>query len=109
MAKVHISQLSQTVQRALSTLAVGEAIEARTFKKDRGITVLKQDHNHFVFKQFGYDNKTIVLDENNVLKQLKKAIPKEFPRSNIAWITYFNDIDAIESLGIESYSQPSLF
>ena len=50
MAKVSISQLFHTFERTLSVMMVGEAIEARTFKKDRGIVVLKQDAEYFVFK-----------------------------------------------------------
>ena len=109
MAKVHISQLFHTFQRALPTMVAGEAIEARTFKKDRGIVVLKQDDDLFVFNQFGFDNKTLTLDNVNLLKQLKKSIAKEFPRSNMAWIVHFDGVPSIEVLSADYYSQPSLF
>lgn len=109
MAKVHISQLHHTFQRALTDMVAGEAIEARTFKKDRGIVVLKQDGDHFIFKQFGFDNKTCVFDSMSLLKQLKKAIAKEFPRSNMAWIAHFEDVTSIETLSAEHNPQPSLF
>lgn len=109
MAKVHISQLHHTFQRALTDMVAGEAIEARTYKKDRGIVVLKQDADHFIFKQFGFDSKTLTLDNASVLKQLKKSIPKEFPRSNMAWIVHFAGISSIEALSADHHSQPSLF
>ncbi|PSU19371.1 hypothetical protein [Photobacterium kishitanii] len=109
MAKVHISQLFHTFQRALPVMVTGEAIEARTFKKDRGIVVLKQDVDHFVFNQFGFDNKTLTLDSTSLLKQLKKSIAKEFPRSNMAWIVHFDGVASIEALGSDYHSQPSLF
>ncbi|SMY16185.1 hypothetical protein [Photobacterium aquimaris] len=109
MAKVHISQLHHTFQRALTDMVAGEAIEARTFKKDRGIAVLKQDVDHFIYKQFGFDNKTLALDSVSLLKLLKKAIAKEFPRSNMAWIVHFEGVTSIETLTADHSSQPSLF
>ncbi|MEC6830560.1 hypothetical protein VXS06_02130 [Photobacterium toruni] len=109
MAKVHISQLFQTFQRALPTMVAGEAIEARTFKKDRGIVVLKQDAEHFVFNQFGFDNQTMIFNSVSLLKQLKKSIAKEFPRSNMAWIVHFDGVSSIEALNADNHSQPGLF
>lgn len=109
MAKVHMSQLFYTFQRALSVMVVGEAIEARTFKKDRGIVVLKQDAEYFVFKQFGFDSQILMLNSTSLLKQLKKSIVKEFPRSNMAWITHFEGVTSLESLTVEHHPQQCLF
>ncbi|PLC57578.1 hypothetical protein CIK00_12130 [Photobacterium carnosum] len=109
VAKVHISQLFQTFQCALSTLGAGEAIEARTFKKDRGIVVLKQDAEYFVFKQFGFNSQTLTLNRASLLKQLKKSIAKEFPRSNMAWIVHCEGISSIDLLVSTQNFQPSLF
>ena len=109
MAKVPISQLFHTFERTLSVMIVGEAIEARTFKKDRGIVVLKQDAEYFVFKQFGFDSQTLTLNRASLLKQLKKSIAKEFPRSNMAWIVHCEGISSIDLLVSTQNFQPSLF
>lgn len=109
MSKVHISQLFYTFQRALSVMVVGEAIEARTFKKDRGILVLKLDAKNFVFKQFGFDSQTLTLNNVSLLKQLKKSIIKEFPRSNMAWIVHFEGVTSLESLTVAHHPQQCLF
>ncbi|WP_297482772.1 hypothetical protein [uncultured Photobacterium sp.] len=109
MAKVHISQLFHTFRRELPIMVAGEAIEARTFKKDRGIVVLKQDTDHFVFNQFGFDNQTLTLNSVGLLKQLKKSIVKEFPRSNMAWIVHFEGVTSLELLTVDHHSQQCLF
>ncbi len=103
------SKLPHLFDSVFLTFKSGEAVEIRTFKKDRGILLLKLDDNTFQLKQFGYVDATFIGDKEKIKKALRKSIKKEFPRSHKVWLEYFFDVSADMSLCEKNKYQPDLF
>ncbi|WP_318440469.1 hypothetical protein [Photobacterium leiognathi] len=109
MSKIHISHVEVSCERFIKTMTIGDAFEVLTFKKDRGFCVLKQSEAEYSFKQFGYIDQMITVDANALKKKIKKAVKVEFPRSNIAWVEHFQQVDSIDDLKRHGQAQYHLF
>lgn len=93
MPLMPMMQMRHKVEQQLKVMADGEAIEALTYKKDRGFVLLKKTDNIFTLAEFGYVNACVTNDSQQIKKQLKAVIKREFPRSNQAWVQFFQHVD----------------
>ncbi|KPA50924.1 hypothetical protein VT25_18855 [Photobacterium leiognathi subsp. mandapamensis] len=109
MSKIHISHVEVSCERFLKSMNIGDAFEVLTFKKDRGFCILKSLEAEFCFKQFGYIDQRVTLELSALKKYIKKAIKVEFPRSNIAWLEHFQQVDSIDDLKRNGQAQYHLF
>jgi hypothetical protein len=103
------SKLPHLFDEVFLSFKNSEAVEIRTFKKDRGIILLKLSNDLFQLKQFGYVDTVLIGDSAKIQKSLKKAIKKEFPRSHKVWLEYYFDVDTDMVLSDKKKPQLSLF
>ena len=67
----------------LKQIEVGQGVCLLTFKKDRKVTVIKEEEYYSVYED-GYSKKVFRnLDSRKLKKLLKILAKKEFPRSNM--------------------------
>ena len=85
---------------------IKEAIEIKTFKKDRGLLLYRSGIDQFTFIQFGFDNRTVIGDATKMKKTFKKALQKEFPRSNKAWVDHLVGVES--PLDIQPHHKPQM-
>lgn len=69
------------VRQKLEKLEVGGAIELKTYKRDRGVTIIKNSDDSVRIIETGYEDKEFQIPESKVKKILKIILKKEFPRS----------------------------
>jgi len=56
-------------------------VEILTYKRNRGVTIIKIDHDTVSIQERGYEEKTFLVDIKDLTKQLKVIAKREFPRS----------------------------
>lgn len=79
---IRLSECLNDCQRALKIMNPGDSIHVRTYKGDRGFTVIRQEDG-FIFQEDGYLFKDEAFSEERaLLKEIKRAMRREFPRSN---------------------------
>ncbi|MGL5067506.1 MAG: hypothetical protein ACRC6T_06715 [Sarcina sp.] len=67
----------------LKQIKLGEGVKLSTFKKDRHLTIIKEEE-FFTLYEEGYSKETFSnLDKKDLKKLLKTLARKEFPRSNM--------------------------
>ncbi|KIF53909.1 hypothetical protein [Vibrio owensii] len=90
---IHISQVLPLVEKQLKELQPKEAVEFKTYKRDRGFLIYCLADSQFQVVEMGYHNQTLTGDLVSTRKHVKKALRREFPRSNKAWVEYFQNVD----------------
>lgn len=79
---IDISNFIDITLTKLKSLEIGEGISLLTFKKDRKITIIK-NNNCFSLYEEGFSKERFFNLNNKDLKKLLKTLGrKEFPRSN---------------------------
>lgn len=79
---IDISNFIDITLTKLKSLEIGQGISLLTFKKDRKITIIK-NNNSFSLYEDGFSREIFLnLDNKNLKKLLKTLGRKEFPRSN---------------------------
>ena len=58
-----------------------QGVEILTYKRNRGITIIKIDHETLSIQERGYEENTVQVTTDGLAKQLKSIIKREFPRS----------------------------
>lgn len=106
---IHISQVVPLIDKQLKEMAVKEAIQFKTFKKDRGFMVYRIDVEQFQLIENGFNNTSVVGDADKIRKQTKKSLKREFPRSNKVWVEHFHDVDCPFDIKAHHSKQMSLF
>lgn len=79
---IDISNFIDITLLKLKTLDDNKGISLLTFKKDRKITIVKNNDNFSVYEDGFFNESFHDLDINNLRKLLKTLSKKEFPRSN---------------------------
>ncbi|MGC8608624.1 MAG: hypothetical protein ACP5UV_02000 [Thermoplasmata archaeon] len=72
----------KTTISMIRKLKPGYEVDLKTFKKDRGIEIVRTDDGHLFLIETGYENARCELDENSMSKIIKDAFYREFPRSH---------------------------
>lgn len=81
-----INRLIPTVVQKIKQAALGDVIEVRTYKRDRGFTVERRTDGQVVLHEFGFKEQECIVAASKLKKILKSIIQKEFPRSNKVWL-----------------------
>lgn len=89
---IHISQVIPMIERELKRLAIQDAIQFKTYKKDRGFLLYRLDETHYQLVENGFQNDTITGSLPHIQKQAHKALKREFPRSNMVWVSHYSSL-----------------
>lgn len=81
MALLNLESIQKRLTEAIAKLAVGEGFELLSYKRNRGIAVIKHSDNLFWVRERGYDEQERLLNEDELQSFLKQVVKKEFPRS----------------------------
>lgn len=105
---IHISQVLPLINKQLNTMQPKEAVQLKTFKKDRGFLLYCIALDEFMIVENGFNNTTFNGDANQIKKQAKKCLKREFPRSNKVWVEYYEGVDSPFEIGSQHTKQLSL-
>ncbi len=86
--------LESALRRALDTLKKfneGCGLEILSYKRNRGITVLKLSSGNFRLVERGYLDQEVEVSEKQLSRQLKSMMKREFPRSRKVRMYCLND------------------
>ena len=67
--------------RALSKCGVGEGIELSSYKRNRGVSILRREAGSFLVRERGYLDQELVAALAELPKLLNGIVKREFPRS----------------------------
>ncbi len=81
MALVNIESALRKVLNSLKKAQEGSGLEMLSYKRNRGITVLKESPDSFVLRERGYENREISCTSKELQRHLKAMMKREFPRS----------------------------
>lgn len=92
MSLMPMLQMQHKLNKELKFMDENEAVEVKTYKKDRGFIIHKLNNDDFRLVEFGYQHLDIVGNQHEIKKQINKTIKREFPRSNQAWVQFFQKV-----------------
>lgn len=79
---IGIKGMEKEALTRLRKMDVGGVLEIVTYKRNRGIIILKEENDFYKVKEFGYHEEIFAdLDEARLKKLLQKIAKREFPRS----------------------------
>jgi hypothetical protein len=74
--------LLPTLMDKLARLPCGEAVDLRTYKRNRYVLIVKKDSDSFLIVENGFYQDRFLVSSSKLKKTLKVLIKREFPRSN---------------------------
>ena len=81
MALHNISSAMKKVLNMLKKTPAGHGVEVLSYKRNRGISIIKKRESMFYVREHGYSEETWHIEEKRLAKILKSAMKREFPRS----------------------------
>ena len=96
MALVNLATLPTDVKRVLKKVTYPGGIELLSYKRNRGIAILKQEDSTLVLRETGYKEQEIVIPSAGLTKELKTMVKREFPRSRKVRLIKINHPDELE-------------
>lgn len=66
----------------LKKLPTGGGLELLTFKRDRGLRIVRLGRDRFEAAEFGFRADTVRADLKSMKRVLRTVLKREFPRSN---------------------------
>ncbi len=81
MALINIQSAIKRVEQIVRRLEPPQGVEMLTYKRNRGITIIKIDENTVSIQERGYREQTMLVEIRDLGKRLKSITKKEFPRS----------------------------
>jgi hypothetical protein len=97
MSLVNIGSVQTQVLRLLDrNTAVGTGLELLSYKRDRGLTIIRGDGNSFRVRERGFVEQEIEVDRAGLPRLLKTLIKREFPRSRKVRLYKFTGVDELE-------------
>lgn len=81
MALTNIATLLTDVERTLKKISFPGGIELLSYKRNRGIAILKQEDKTLELREFGYKEQRFIIPKSRLPKELKTLVKREFPRS----------------------------
>ncbi|MGR6834149.1 hypothetical protein [Aliivibrio wodanis] len=106
---VHISQIVPLIEKQLRELQPKEAIQFKTYKKDRGFLIYCINTTEYQIIENGFKNASFIGDAESTKKQAKKSLKREFPRSNSVWVDYFQNLNSPLDIKTHHSNQMTLF
>lgn len=76
------SALLPALRARLGRLAPGEALELRTYKRDRSVVIVREGAAQFRLIEDGFARQEFRVDGDGLVKLVKTLLKREFPRSN---------------------------
>lgn len=86
-------QMIHKVEQELKSMPIKDAMEVRTYKKDRGFVLYRNDENQFILIEFGFEHGVTDGEAHQISKLIKQVIKREFPRSNQAWVQFYKQVN----------------
>ncbi len=81
MALINIQSAIKQVQQIVRKLDPSQGVEILTYKRNRGMTIIKIDDDTLSVMERGYEENTFQVDMAGLAKLLKSIAKREFPRS----------------------------
>ncbi len=81
MALLNIQSAIKQVQQIVGKLTPPQGVEILTYKRNRGITIIKIDEETVSVQERGYEENIFQVDLSGLGKLLKTIGKREFPRS----------------------------
>lgn len=96
MALVNIATVATDVKRVLKKIPYPGGIELLSYKRNRGIAILKQEDSTLILRESGYEEQEIVIPSAKLTKELKTMVKREFPRSRKVRLIKISHPDELE-------------
>ena len=96
MALVNIATIIADTRRALKKIDPPGGIELLSYKRNRGIAIIKKSSNLLLLREKGYSELEFELSEENLARELKIMIKREFPRSRKLRLIKFRDPEELD-------------
>lgn len=106
---IHLSQVLPLIDKLVGSMNAKEAVHFKTYKKDRGFILYCVREGDFQIIENGYRDETYQGDAVKIRKQAKKTLQREFPRSNNAWVEYFQGVESPHDIKPHHAKQMNLF
>lgn len=81
MALFNIQSAIKRVRQIIGKLDPPQGLEILTYKRNRGVTIIKIDDDTLSIQERGYENNTFQVSMDDLTRQLKTIAKREFPRS----------------------------
>jgi predicted polyphosphate/ATP-dependent NAD kinase len=81
MALINIQSAIKRVRQIVDKLEPPQGVEILTYKRNRGITIIKIDDETLSVQERGYEENSFQVTINDLTKLLKSIAKREFPRS----------------------------
>lgn len=81
MALINIKTAIKRVQQVIRKIDPPQGVEILTYKRNRGISIIKLDDDNLSVQERGYEEKTFQTTSADLAKLLKSIAKREFPRS----------------------------
>ncbi len=81
MALLNIQSAIKQVQQIVRKLEPPQGVEILTYKRNRGITIIKIDDENLSVQERGYQDNSFQVSTRELARLLKTIAKREFPRS----------------------------
>ncbi len=81
MALINIRSAIKQVQLIVRKLEPPQGVEILTYKRNRGVTIIKIDEENLSVQERGYEEQSFQVSMDDLGKLLKTIAKREFPRS----------------------------
>ncbi len=95
MALVNIESALRKVLQTLKKLEKEKGLEILSYKRNRGLTVIKKDENLFWIRERGYLDQEVLVTDRELQRLLKSIMKREFPRSRKVRVYSLSGQDAV--------------
>ena len=91
MALVNIESALRKVVNSLKKTPAGRGMEILSYKRNRGVSVVRLDEGLFSVQERGYRDQILEVEGKDIGKVLKSIMKREFPRSRKVRIYRLDD------------------
>ncbi len=95
MALINIETAQRRALQMLKKQPVGAGLELLTYKRNRGVTIIKEDHELYWVRERGYLEDEWTVTESELPKLLKGILRRECPRSRKVRLYSVNSRDEV--------------
>lgn len=81
MALINIDTAIKRVTQIIGRLQPPQGVEILTYKRNRGVSVIREHGDKVVVREWGYVENHFEIDVADLPKRLKSIAKREFPRS----------------------------
>jgi type III secretory pathway lipoprotein EscJ len=81
MALINIQSAIKRVEQIIRRLEPPHGVEMLTYKRNRGVTIIKIDEDTVSIQERGYLEQTLLVEIKDLARTLKSIAKREFPRS----------------------------